>query len=237
MTAVVAEKWTPERRRQRTRNALLDAAQEVFVRRGFDGASLDEIAETAGYTRGAIYKHFDSKEDLFYAVNERINEQTLEEFTAQFPDVEHIEDHVHDIATTWRGFLLRDRDFMILQLEMFLYSLRNPAVLERSRAQRRRTRAMVADMIKGRSAEEGIKFRAPPETLAAIFLTASDGFAQASLIEPDAVDNFEAFMRLMIEGMFADTLPADDDQSLSTKPTTSTNSTSGARRRDRSRAP
>ena len=50
--AAPVEKWTPERRRARTRTALVDAARYVFARKGFEGASLDEIADTAGYTRG-----------------------------------------------------------------------------------------------------------------------------------------------------------------------------------------
>ena len=64
----MVEKLTPARRRELTRAALLDAAASVFAQRGFEGASLDEIAEAAGFTRGAIYKNFDGKEDLFFAV-------------------------------------------------------------------------------------------------------------------------------------------------------------------------
>ena len=67
-------------RREHTRNLLLDAAEEVFAAKGFEGASLDEIAETAGYTRGAIYKHFAQKEELFLEVNRRHNEQFLTGF-------------------------------------------------------------------------------------------------------------------------------------------------------------
>ena len=67
METVAVEKWTPERRRQLTRDTLIEAAAAVFARRGFHGASLDEIAETAGFTRGAIYKNFADKEDLFFA--------------------------------------------------------------------------------------------------------------------------------------------------------------------------
>src|SRR4249920_287327 len=80
MCAMAVEKWTPERRRQRTREALLDAAAAVFAARGFQGASLDEIAETAGFTRGAIYKNFADKEELFLAVFDQINEQVLNAF-------------------------------------------------------------------------------------------------------------------------------------------------------------
>ena len=77
------EKWTPERRVARTRQALIDSARQVFAQRGFEGASLDGIAEAAGYTRGAIAKHFANKEDLFFAVVDDFNERVLQDFDEQ----------------------------------------------------------------------------------------------------------------------------------------------------------
>src|SRR5258708_12401897 len=56
--------------RRRTRVHLLEAAAEVFARRGFHGASVEEVAEVAGYTKGAVYSNFTSKDDLFLAVLE-----------------------------------------------------------------------------------------------------------------------------------------------------------------------
>ena len=56
---------------QQTRNALIDAAEEVFDARGVSGASLQEVAETAGVTRGAVYWHFRDKADLFNAMMDR----------------------------------------------------------------------------------------------------------------------------------------------------------------------
>src|ERR1700733_14893550 len=56
------------------RARLLDAAQRVFASRGFAEASLDEIAEVAGLTKGAVYSNFDKKLDLLLAVlDERMN--------------------------------------------------------------------------------------------------------------------------------------------------------------------
>src|SRR5947209_16684 len=81
MQAVV-EKLTPERRRELTRSTLIDAAADVFARRGFHAASLEEIAETAGFTRGAIYKNFENKEELFFAVIERRVDAQLARFRA-----------------------------------------------------------------------------------------------------------------------------------------------------------
>src|SRR5882762_9680495 len=56
------------------RAALLEAALEVFADRGYRDASVDEIAERAGYSKGAIYFHFSGKDDLFFALlEERID--------------------------------------------------------------------------------------------------------------------------------------------------------------------
>src|SRR5947207_16020547 len=56
---------THAERRAETRQALIDAAAWVFVERGFVGASVEAIAERAGYTRGAFYSNFASKQELF----------------------------------------------------------------------------------------------------------------------------------------------------------------------------
>src|SRR5207237_2583883 len=72
---------TPERRRELTRTALVEAAADVFAKRGFDAASLEEIAEAAGFSRGAIYSNFGSKEELMLAVVERYNETLVGAFS------------------------------------------------------------------------------------------------------------------------------------------------------------
>ncbi|MBS0336404.1 MAG: TetR family transcriptional regulator [Proteobacteria bacterium] len=55
-----------------TRNLILDTAELVFERRGVSRTSLNEIAESAGLTRGAIYWHFKDKADLFDAMMQRV---------------------------------------------------------------------------------------------------------------------------------------------------------------------
>ena len=77
---MVSQQSTPVPRRRdraRTRAALLEAAATVFARKGFAAATLDEISETAGYTRGAFHHHFASKEELFLAVIARHDEELL----------------------------------------------------------------------------------------------------------------------------------------------------------------
>ena len=64
-------------RRQQTHEELVTAAEACFVGRGFHATSVDEVAERAGYTKGAVYSNFASKEDLFFAVYQRRVEQVL----------------------------------------------------------------------------------------------------------------------------------------------------------------
>ncbi|NUU07575.1 TetR family transcriptional regulator [Leifsonia sp. C5G2] len=74
-------------RRRRTRARLLDAAFEVFAEQGVRAASVETIVERAGFTRGAFYSNFSSKEELFFALMEREKEMRLEQLetgVAQF---------------------------------------------------------------------------------------------------------------------------------------------------------
>src|SRR4051794_5367182 len=73
----MATRQTQAERRASTRRDLLDAARRVFGSRGYGAATLDEIAEAAGVTRGALYYHFaGGKEDLFLALlDERLQER------------------------------------------------------------------------------------------------------------------------------------------------------------------
>ncbi|HET6317944.1 MAG TPA: TetR family transcriptional regulator [Chloroflexota bacterium] len=116
-------------RQQRTRDDLLQAAAVVFARRGFAAASLDEVADDAGYTKGAVYSNFNSKEELFLAVLEnRLRDQV------QF---------FHDLArqaTADRGQDLpgllprlddADEVWCLLEFEFWLYALRNPSLRAR----------------------------------------------------------------------------------------------------------
>jgi AcrR family transcriptional regulator len=66
-------------RREQTRQELVAAAEACFVSRGFHASSVEEVAERAGYTKGAVYSNFAAKEDLFFAVYERRVEQVLTE--------------------------------------------------------------------------------------------------------------------------------------------------------------
>src|SRR3954453_3244670 len=113
MQAMV-EKLTPERRRELTRTASIDAPADVFSKRGFHAASLEEIAETAGFTRGAIYKNFENKEELFFAVVERRIDAHLNRFREVLAEDKAAAPAPARLAALWEEVLPIDTDWFAL---------------------------------------------------------------------------------------------------------------------------
>jgi AcrR family transcriptional regulator len=66
----VARRLTREQQKERTREELLSAAARVFAQKGYEGASIDDVAAEAGFTKGAFYSNFASKDDVFIALVE-----------------------------------------------------------------------------------------------------------------------------------------------------------------------
>ena len=201
------EPLTPERRRQLTREALVSAAEEVFARQGFEGASLEEIAATAGFSRGAIYSNFGGKEQLFLAVNQRFNEQSL----AQFRDiVEASPDEgtpdLAAIAERWRAVKHHDPQQLALGLEFTLHLLRNPTARDSIAEQRQQIVEMVARVIEQGAASLGATMKIPAATLARMVLATTDGLELASHFEPDQDDLYKPFLELLLSAF----TPAED---------------------------
>jgi AcrR family transcriptional regulator len=190
----MAERWTRERRRQHTRDVLLEAAEEIFVQRGFEGASLEEIAETAGYTRGAIYKHFGTKEELFFAVNERFNERFLENFVG-IGSAEDLD--LAAIAKRWYDLQTHDVRMYALGAEFNLYLLRNPDARERVVGQRRARAEMIASFIDEQAARSGLTLKMPSITFARLVLATTDGLEIATFLDGTPGDLYEPFLQLL----------------------------------------
>ncbi|HJR24518.1 MAG TPA: TetR/AcrR family transcriptional regulator [Acidimicrobiales bacterium] len=196
------DKLTPERRRQQTRDVLIAAATEVFARRGFEGAALEEIAETAGFTRGAIYKNFDGKEDLFFAVVDRLNEQVIEAFRAIAAESATPGDwDISRLSELWRASV-GESELFTMDKEYELYVLRNPDARPRAVAHRRKQRDLVAAFIEEVAEQSGLTLRLPATTLASIILAAADGLTYAARVDGDEL--FAPFLELLNAGMFAD---------------------------------
>ena len=194
----MAERWTKQRRLEHTRNVLLDAAEEVFARRGFDGAALEDIAEVGGYTRGAIYSHFGSKAELFLAVVERQRQQFLDGFADVVAAFHRLDDlDADELGDRWRDLVAASgSDRAALGSEYTLFLLRNPEARERVAAQREETVNELAEYIAKGAARLGGQLTIPAVDLARVILAANDGVTLTSLLDDRAV--YRPFLRMVL---------------------------------------
>lgn len=199
----MAERWTKQRRLEHTRNLLLDAAEEIFARRGFDGAALEDIADVAGYTRGAIYSHFGSKAELFLAVVERQRQQFLDGFADVIATFHRLDDlDTDELAERWSQLITDEGpDRAVLGYEFTLFLLRNPDARERVAAQREETAHALADYITKGAARLGGELSMPALELARVILAANDGVTLNSLLDGQAV--FRPFLRMVVVNIVA----------------------------------
>lgn len=197
------EKLTRERRRQLTRNVLIAAATEVFARRGYEGASLDEIAEAAGFTRGAIYKNFGGKEQLFFCVIDYLNEQTIDAFRAIAPDSADTKEwDISKLAELWRASVADFDELFVISREYDLFVLRNPDARPRAIEHHEKSRSLVASFIEEVALRSGMTLRLPAATLAAVILASADGLTYS--LRVDGEDLFAPFLEILNAGMVAD---------------------------------
>ncbi len=182
---------------------LIAAATEVFAQRGYEGASLEEIAETGGFTRGAIYKNFAGKEDLFFAVTDHLNEQIIDAFRAIAPDSADAKEwDISRLAELWRASVEGFEDLFANGKEYELYVLRNPGARARAVAHRRKQRALVEGFIEEVAQRSGMTLRLPAATLASVILAAADGLTYAARV--DGEDLFAPVLEVLHAGMVAD---------------------------------
>ncbi len=119
-------------RTQETQKRLLDAAEEVFVRDGYEAAQLDAIAARAGRSKGAVYTHFKSKEDLFLVLFEQRTRTYIDRLMKSLLSCATQKERLEAFREFYVG-LDHDRAWPILTLEFKLYALRHPESKERLR--------------------------------------------------------------------------------------------------------
>jgi AcrR family transcriptional regulator len=181
-------------KREETRARLLEAAAHVFAKKGYEGASVDDVAHAAGFTKGAVYWHFASKEDLFLELVRRRDSILMGEFFAAAANAAP-EGYVSELASVY-GRHAPDPSEWKLWMEFVLYALRKPSLTRRMRKEGEEAyQALVATLDTRLAEREGT----PPlstELLARLYLALFTGVNQQRAIDPASVDD-ELFPRLL----------------------------------------
>lgn len=167
--------------RERTRQRLIDAAEYVFASRGIGAASIEEIAEHAGYTRGAFYSNFDSKDDVVHAVLERRATTSAAELQA----LVEASTSPDDFFELMRAREL-DQEASAIVLELALYAMRNPDARPRLAEVMKTSRAATTHVVRHLWAQFDVDVPADPEFIGKILQALDDGMSLLRLIEPDA---------------------------------------------------
>jgi AcrR family transcriptional regulator len=132
-------------RSRTTRRKLLDAAKRIFAHQGFEAARLEDIAAGAGYTRGAFYANFKSKEDIFFALFEEWVRERIETLTSAIRRHENPGDKLAALRTHYAE-LATDRRLVLISMEFKLFALRHPEAHARLRSSHRRIRASFGEL-------------------------------------------------------------------------------------------
>jgi AcrR family transcriptional regulator len=176
-------------RREQTRQELVSAAEACFVSRGFHTSSVDEVAERAGYTKGAVYSNFASKEDLFFAVYERRVEQVLTEVV---PDLRQLgADRAFDQLAA--GALHRrdpDDGWRAVFFEFWAHVVRHPELSERFAAIHARFLEPLAEAVQQLAADRGLALPADlnADQVAVAWYAMEVGLNLERLTQPQTVD-------------------------------------------------
>jgi AcrR family transcriptional regulator len=192
----MAQVLTRRERQEQTRQRLLDAATRVFARRGYQQARLDEIAAEAGFTIGAVYSNFSSKEELFLALADREVEQRVAEIRTLGEAAQRGEQPGAEAAAQFREFLQNDPDWPLLFYEFWSFGVRNPKTHEEFAKRRQAVRDALADTLERLAAELGFELRFPAPALASAISATLNGLAFEHAADPDAIpeDVFSEFI-------------------------------------------
>ena len=160
-------------RRAATRRELLDAAEALIAERGFAQASLSAIADRAGVSKGAVYHHFQSKDDLLLALLDS-------HFEARIAAVGRITGP--DRMTKEIPF---DRTWNLLFLEFVVRAARDEIFAHKFRARLERLRLRSTEGVRSYLESAGIETSLTPEELALAVAALGNGLAIEGLIRPD----------------------------------------------------
>ena len=168
-----------------TRERLLDAGLEVFSRRGYYAASVDEIAAEAGFSKGAVYSNFSSKEDLFLALIDRRFVRDAQgypriiNFMAGGVEIEK--------GPGFKEIVMQDHTWNMLMLEFFLYAMRDETNREKLATRLEQLRKVMEENLAASYAQMGKKPLLPIKDLPWSVFSLGIGMMLQFYIDPDGL--------------------------------------------------
>ncbi|WP_232784596.1 TetR/AcrR family transcriptional regulator [Mycobacteroides chelonae] len=166
----------------------MEAALDVFAERGFYGASIENICEKAGFTRGAFYSNFSTKEELFFALFDASGNELINLLRTALDQSRDSPDPVGAFVSIIDEKGPLQRRWYLVSTEFTLYAIRQPAaaaiLAERDRLLRRETVYVINELVSIANRELTID----AELIARLATALREGVGAQVYVEPDAVD-------------------------------------------------
>ena len=181
------QRRTRAERSAHTRAELMDSARRLFLRRGFHAASLELVAEEAGFTIGAVYSRFGSKADLFLAILDERIDQIVTEVAEVARTDQPMPAQPELLAGRRMGLLEREREWFPLVIEFWSHAARDERLRREFATRHERLVAAYAGLIEADYARLGLPLPLAPEVLARAVVAMGNGVALERLADPDRV--------------------------------------------------
>lgn len=194
------QRLTREQSKDQTRQRLLDAAQAIFMKKGFVATSVEDIAEAAGYTRGAFYSNFRSKPELFLELLRRDHEEMRAALESIFEDGATRESMEAKVLEYY-SHLPRDDKCFLLWMEAKLLAARDGRFRVKFNAFLHEKLGQMSEYIRAFSARAGTPLLLPAETLAMGLMGLCEGVQFLHTIDPQNVTSDTA--EAVLAGFFA----------------------------------
>jgi AcrR family transcriptional regulator len=197
---------TRKQKQAHTRTCLMKSAARIFARRGLDQASIDEVAADAGYTKGAFYANFKSKEELFLAMLDERFAERLRELDQALATEGTVEDQAREAGASFMRHVSADPEWQRLFLEFAAYAARNEEFRQELVTRYRALRRRMAQAFHEHARAQGIDSTPErKEEMALMLFAMANGVALEKLLEPDVVpdDLYSTMLVIFINGLRA----------------------------------
>jgi AcrR family transcriptional regulator len=199
---------TRAERQQRTRDELVEAGERLFTEQGFHATSLDAVAAEAGFTKGAVYSNFDSKEDLFFAIYERRVDRRVEELTSLLREAPTAMEAFQQSIPGAGPRPPADDGWLAVFFEFWAHVLRHPELRGRFARSHRRVIDPLAEASVRMAREQGRELPDDAHKLATAKYAMQLGLQLERLTQPDVVDaDFGRRIALIFMEGLADGVP------------------------------
>ena len=210
---------TRRQKQAETRSSLLRSAAKLFCRHGLEGASVEDVSQDAGYTKGAFYSNFKSKEELFLVMLDEKFGRELERIDELLAGTGEPGDEARDAAADFASYIRSDPEWPRLYFEFVAYAARNDDFRQELATRHRALRGRLTEIYRRWSAGFPTEPPIPIEDIAAMTDFMGDGFILDKLVDPDLDDDLYATMlAIFFRGLQATALGWEPEETFAAAP-------------------